>query len=245
MRLRLDLAYDGTDFRGWATQPGCAPCRASGGGPGQVLRLARCAVTCAGRTDAGVHARGQVAHVDLDEAAQVRPGRSAGVPARRCAPADGVLPADMRVRRSEAPDGFDARFSALWRRYAYRVADAPPGRPAGPPPRAGLAAPARRRRDERRRGRCCVGEHDFAAFCKRREGATTIRTLLDLRWAPRRRRPGRARVRADAFCHTMVRSLVGLPARGRGGAPAGHVGRPRCSTARVRDPGVTVGPRTG
>ncbi|MGW2199869.1 tRNA pseudouridine synthase A, partial [Streptosporangium sp. NPDC001682] len=146
VRLRLDLAYDGTDFSGWAKQPGRRTVQGEiEEALGRILRLPEPpALTVAGRTDAGVHARGQVAHVDLDAgvlgALDSRNRR--GVPAwepgsveelderlsatrRRLA---GVLPPDVRVHRvTVAPEGFDARFSALSRRYAYRISDAPGG----------------------------------------------------------------------------------------------------------------------
>ncbi|HEU5158916.1 MAG TPA: tRNA pseudouridine(38-40) synthase TruA [Streptosporangiaceae bacterium] len=208
IRLRLDIRYDGAEFAGWARQPG----RRTVQGVleealGRVLRLDPPPVlTVAGRTDAGVHARGQVAHVAVPVAAYEALGRS---PVRRLA---GVLPPDVRVARlAPAPPGFDARFSALARRYVYRVCDDPAGvdplrrhevlwhpRPLDVD-RMNLAA-AR-----------LVGEHDFAAYCRRREGATTIRRLLRYEWA---REPGAehvaaANVEADAFCHSMVRALVG------------------------------------
>src|SRR5690606_11205802 len=111
--------------------------------------------------------------------------------------------------RSEAPAGFDARFSAIWRRYAYRVT-APPG--GVDPLLRGhvlwhdwpLDVDAM---NEAARG--LLGEHDFAAYCKRREGATTIRTLQDLRLERGEDGIITATVRADAFCHNMVRSLIG------------------------------------
>ena len=168
-----------------------------------MLRVPRVELTCAGRTDAGVHARGQVVHADLDVAGRAGPERLA----RRL---NGVLADDVRVRRAvEAPEGFDARFSAIWRRYAYRVADRPE-----------LVDPLRRSQvlawgrpvDEALMNAAAVallGEHDFASFCKQREGATTIRTLLDLRWEREDDGLLVAHVRADAFCHSMVRSLVG------------------------------------
>jgi tRNA pseudouridine38-40 synthase len=204
VRLRLDVAYDGTGFSGWAAQPG----RRTVQGELQtalvkVLRLPEATVTCAGRTDAGVHARGQVCHVDIGHAGSVDPADLR----RRLA---GVLPRDVRVRQvSVAPDGFDARFSALWRRYTYRVCDDPAALDplhrhhvlAWPRPVDVAAMNAA--------ARPLLGEHDFAAYCRRREGATTVRTLLDLTW---RRRPDglvEARVVADAFCHHMVRGLVG------------------------------------
>ncbi len=153
---------------------------------------------------------------------------------------NGILPADVRVRRAaEAAPGFDARFSALWRRYAYRVADTPDsidplarsqvlawGRPLDLPAMNAAAA-------------LLVGEHDFAAFCKQREGATTVRTLLDLDWERDEAGVAVATVRADAFCHSMVRALVGcLLAIGEGRHPVAWAGD--ILRAEARDPAVTV-----
>src|SRR5829696_592476 len=114
----MDLAYDGTHFHGWAKQTGLRTVQGElEGALATILRVPAVAVTCAGRTDTGVHARGQVGHADVDAEPDVGDLR------RRLA---GVLPADVRVRRvSAAADGFDARFSAVWRRYAYRIADDP------------------------------------------------------------------------------------------------------------------------
>ena len=243
MRLRLDLAYDGTDFHGWASQPRLRTVQGTlEAALAQVLRVESAPVTCAGRTDTGVHARGQVAHLDLDEGVlESSAGRSTRPPAeallRRL---NGILPEDVRVRRtSVAPVGFDARFSAVWRRYAYRIADAP-----------GLVDPLVRRSvlawprelDLARMNEAAArlrGEHDFAAFCKQREGATTIRTLLELSWA--RDEAGRAvaTVRADAFCHNMVRALVGaMITVGEGRREPAWAGE--VLKARARDPRVTV-----
>ena len=123
---------------------------------------------------------------------------------------NGVLGNDVRVRRAvEAPAGFDARFSALWRRYAYRVADRPE---VVDPLRRGQVLAWGRPVDEALMNAAALallGEHDFAAFCKQREGATTIRNLIDLRWERDADGLLVAHVRADAFCHSMVRSLVG------------------------------------
>ncbi|MFH8252116.1 tRNA pseudouridine(38-40) synthase TruA [Microbacterium sp. B2969] len=219
MRIRLDLAYDGTNFRGWARQPGLrsvqgtledALARVLGGHPRLVV---------AGRTDAGVHASGQVAHVDLDTAQEerltARPprGDAASDPAGRLAPRlRGVLGAyaDVTVHRTAiAPDGFDARFSAVWRRYEYRIAD----RIAGYDPLERLRTTTVRAdldvQEMDAAARSLTGLHDFAAYCKPREEATTIRTLLEFDW--RRAEDGVlvANVKADAFCHSMVRALVG------------------------------------
>jgi tRNA pseudouridine38-40 synthase len=207
---------------------------------GRVLRLpAPPALTVAGRTDAGVHARGQVVHTDVPAAAW------AATSDRAVSRLASVLPPDVRVRAAgEAPAGFDARFSALWRRYSYRVCDDP-----------AHADPLRRRETlwyfrpldvpkMNEAARLFLGEHDFAAFCRRREGATTVRTLRCLDW----RRDGAglaiATVVADAFCHNMVRSLVGaLLAVGDGRRPAGWPAE--LLAAAVRDPAVRVAPPHG
>lgn len=212
VRLRIDLAYDGAGFHGWARQEDL---RTVQGDLEQaldtVLRTTGTTLTVAGRTDTGVHARGQVAHVDLDPdllaAAAVR-GESVPENAllRRL---NGVLAPDVRIRRvATAPPGFDARFSAIWRRYCYRISDHPAT--VDPLTRGHvLTWPRPLDLDAMNDAAALLlGENDFASFCRRREGATTIRTLLDLRWE---RVGGRAEatVRADAFCHNMVRSLVG------------------------------------
>lgn len=213
MRLRIDLAYDGTDFHGWATQPGLRTVQGTlEAAAAQVLRLPEAPLTVAGRTDTGVHARGQVTHLDLEpEVLDAATGRSPCPPAesllRRL---NGVLPPDVRVHRvREAPEGFDARFSAIWRRYAYRVADAP--ELVDPLVRHSVLSWGRSldlaAMNDAAAG--LLGEHDFAAFCKKREGATTIRTLTTLRWDRDDRGLATATVRADAFCHHMVRALVG------------------------------------
>lgn len=242
MRLRLDLAYDGSGFHGWARQPGLRTVQGElEHALDTVLRVEETALTVAGRTDTGVHARGQVAHLDVDEDALVAAaGRSQDSPAeallRRV---NGVLDSDVRLHRvGVAPEGFDARFSAIWRRYAYRIAD----RPELVDPLARghvLAWPRELDVDAMNKAAAALlGEHDFASFCRKREGATTIRTLLDLGW---QREGGLAvaTVRADAFCHNMVRSLVGcMIAVGEGRrAPGWAV---EVLAARIRDSGVTV-----
>ncbi|WP_374215889.1 tRNA pseudouridine(38-40) synthase TruA [Frankia sp. AiPs1] len=202
VRLRLDIAYDGTPFAGWARQPGQRTVQ--GDVEDALIRVARLPavrLTVAGRTDSGVHAAGQVAHVDLPTDVPL------GGLARRL---NGVLDRSVRVTGlAPAPAGFDARFSALSRRYAYRITDAPYGaeplrrfdtlawpRPVDVPAMAAAAL-------------LLVGEHDFAAFCRRREGATTVRTLLRLDVLRRPDGVVVADVEADAFCHSMVRALVG------------------------------------
>jgi tRNA pseudouridine38-40 synthase len=243
VRLRLDLAYDGTAFHGWAAQPGLRTVQGDlERALATVLRVHAVPVTCAGRTDTGVHARGQVVHLDVEpELLASTAGRADHAPAesllRRL---NGVLDADVRVHRArEVPEAFDARFGALWRRYAYRIADAPAL--ADPLTRtAVLAWPRPLDLDAMNDAAALlVGEHDFGAFCRKREGATTIRTLLDLRWDRDPAGLAVATVRADAFCHSMVRALVGcLVAVGERRRPAAWAGE--VLAAGVRDPGVTV-----
>ena len=183
------------------------------GALGTLSRTAPPRLTVAGRTDAGVHARGQVAHVDLPPA--VAADR---LLLRRL---NGLLPDDVRVHRAaQAPPGFDARFSATWRRYRYRVADGPEA--VDPLRRADtLAWPRPLDLDALRAASAgLLGEHDFAAYCRRREGATTVRAVLDLGWERGTDGVLEMGVRADAFCHSMVRSLVGaLLAVGEGRRP--------------------------
>jgi len=248
-RVRIDLSYDGGGFSGWARQPGQRTVQ-------QVLEDALSQVlradppvhlTVAGRTDAGVHARGQVAHADLPLAAWLD---AAPVIARRLAR---LLPPDVRVRRiGAAPDGFDARFSALSRRYSYRVCDDV----TGPEPLRRHDTLWIRREIEigpmNEAAALLLGEHDFAAFCRRREGATTVRELLSLSWSrPELAVPGsgvprvaEATVIADAFCHSMVRALVGALLKvGEGARPPSWPAQ--VLTARVRDSAVPVVPPHG
>lgn len=215
IRLRLDIAYDGTEFAGWATQAGQ---RTVAGEIEETLTTVfrePVTVRAAGRTDTGVHATGQVAHLDVPAAALThaypRTPRPAGEPeflplVRRLAR---FLPEDVRILEIvRAPAGFDARFSALRRHYLYRLSTAPYG--VEPQRRRFVTAWPRPLDVEAMiaAARELLGLRDFAAFCRHREGATTIRELqrLDIE------QDGHdlaVRVSADAFCWNMVRSLVG------------------------------------
>ncbi|MFP5347791.1 MAG: tRNA pseudouridine synthase A [Actinomycetes bacterium] len=249
VRVRLDIAYDGTAFSGWAEQPGLRTVEGDlRTALGRVLRLDPSPrPTVAGRTDAGVHARGQVAHIDLPEAVwRAVPGRSPDPPEvallRRLA---GVLQPDVVVRSAtRAPEGFDARFSATSRRYAYRLADAPHLRN---PLRRWDVVWHRRELDVPLMHRACqalLGEHDWLPFCRPREGASTVRTLLALDWYRDDDGLAVAHVVADAFCHHMVRALVGgSVAVGEGRRPPGWLAD--VLGAEARDPGVAVMPASG
>ncbi|MDP4334375.1 tRNA pseudouridine synthase A [Curtobacterium sp. A7_M15] len=254
VRLRLDIAYDGAAFSGWARQPGLRTVQGA-------LEAALATVftrwgeppllTVAGRTDAGVHATGQVAHLDLT------PAQWGALVAKR---GSGRSPLDGLVKRvngiagpegdvvvtgaSVAPDGFDARFSPLWRRYSYRIADADAPRD---PRRRGHTVwhPTRLDPAAMERGALrLLGLHDFATFCKPREGATTIRTLQEFRWD---REPDGvlvARLQADAFCHSMVRAMVGATiAVGEGRFGADRLEELRVAEARTSE--FTVAPAKG
>ncbi|MER8236052.1 tRNA pseudouridine(38-40) synthase TruA [Streptomyces sp. NPDC101490] len=237
VRVRLDLSYDGRDFSGWAKQ--AQGRRTVQGDIEDALRTVTRAketyeLTVAGRTDSGVHARGQVAHVDLPVEVWAEHRDKL---LRRLA---GRLSHDVRIwSLTEAPSGFNARFSAIWRRYAYRVTDDPGG--VDPLLRGHVLWHdwALDMDAMNEAAAALVGEHDFAAYCKRREGATTIRTLQELRWERRADGILEATVKADAFCHNMVRSLVGaLLFVGDGHRPADWPGK--VLAAGVRDSAVHV-----
>lgn len=204
LRYRMNVSYDGAKFSGWAIQPGFRTVQ----GElelwiSRILAVKPVSLVCAGRTDAGVHARGQVAHFDVDSPIDA-PELTRRL--RR------VLPSDVVVGETRlAEPGFDARFAAIWRRYCYRLAD----RPLDPLLRSFVTRMRHPVDTEllNRAGERLLGLHDFAAFCRRREGSTSIRTLLQLRATRTEVGPLagiiEVRVVADAFCHSMVRSLMG------------------------------------
>lgn len=202
VRVRLQIAYDGSAFAGWARQRDARTVQEEiERALGVVLRLdPPPRLTVAGRTDTGVHATGQVAHVDLPAGTDLR---------RLAGGVNALLAHDVRVGAADvAPAGFDARFSALARVYRYRVSDAPHG---VDPLRRADTVWHRRPLDvaamNDASGRL-VGLRDYAAFCRRRDGATTVRHLVQFSWE-RDADVCTATVEADAFCHSMVRSLVG------------------------------------
>lgn len=236
IRVRLDIGYDGTNFSGWAKQRDRRTVQGEvERAVGRILQLEPApSVTCAGRTYARVHARGQVAHVDLPE-----------ITTRLAHQLCGVLPDDVTVTAATpAPAGFDARFSALSRQYSYRVRDG--GQPVHPLRRWDVVT---HKQDldlgmMNQAAEVLIGEHDFAAFCRRRPGATAIRQLLELAWA--RDADGLAvlTIKADAFCHSMVRSLVGsMFALGDGRQSLDWLAHQLAS--RVRSPQIRVAPPHG
>ncbi|MCB2412944.1 tRNA pseudouridine synthase A [Demequina sp. TTPB684] len=260
VRARLDLSYHGGSFNGWGIQPRLrtvqgeleAGLRKVVRGPaGRTYDEKTLRITVAGRTDGGVHARGQAAHVDIPVEAWSRlPGKTTRTPAQALRERlDGVVGADIVVKAASiAPEGFDARFSALERHYEYRVCD-----------RFELRDPLQhayvtwidRALDVEALNTASatlLGLRDFAPFCRGREGATTIRELREFSW--RRVETGAdagllvATVRADAFCHAMVRSLVGAVMAvgyGRRDLQWLHM----VATHPTRSPAITVAPPGG
>ena len=253
VRLRLDISYDGTDFSGWAAQPDRRTVAGSLSEALRVLFRQDIPLVVAGRTDAGVHATGQVAHIDVPRAALIALApRAKGVVSdeltsgrtgllRRLA---GLLPTDIRVRAvSVAPDGFDARFAALRRHYRYRIGSAEWGvEPLG---RKDVFA-RRRPLDVEAMSKAAdllIGLHDFASFCKPREGATTVRELQSLTVVQHCDQVV-IEVTADAFCHSMVRSLVGsLIAVGEHQVPMTRPAEQLAAASRAS--GVHIAPALG
>lgn len=263
----MTLAYDGTLFHGWAAQPGLRTIE--GEVSAALARIARRSVplTVAGRTDAGVHAREQVVHFDMStrewQRMNPRPGaivrRLQGLLAQEYSAlwrSESMMPraklettsgsSDVVIHRVELVENtFDARFSALGRHYCYILADGQT-----------LADPVMRRNQwwsaaqsldvgkMNLAANSLLGEHNFLSFCRPREGATTIRTLRKLDVIRREDTTIEVRVSADAFCHSMVRSLVGaLYEVGRGKRDQNWVQRLICQPSRQH--GVPVAPAQG
>jgi tRNA pseudouridine38-40 synthase len=255
LRVRLDIAYDGAPFSGWAVQPDLPSVQGVLEDALLTLLQRPVRLTVGGRTDAGVHARGQVAHADLQAAEWRSMARGRDVEPdlafrRRLTGTinrvltDGITGRGRSVRNSVpavvvrsaalAPDGFDARFSALWRRYSYAIADAETGQdPLGRHTTLWYPGSLDVALLNEGAGHL-LGMQDFAAFCKPREGSTTIRELQ--RFEFRRGADGviTATVQADAFCHNMVRALIGSTLRvGSGEMPPAWLGERLA--ARVKD----------
>ena len=200
-RLRLDLSYDGTNFSGWAVQPDRRTVQQVIEDAISTVAQAKAETIVAGRTDAGVHATGQVIHVDLPETLEL---------SDLAYKLNRILDEDIRINQiSIAPPAFHARFSALRRYYEYRILD----ENKVIPPLARFNTESWYRPLDvdvmNQASALLLGTHNYAAFCKFREGATTIRTLETYSW--RRDSDGYliGDVIADAFCYSMVRNLVG------------------------------------
>lgn len=200
LRLRIDLAYDGTDFYGWGKQPDRRTVQGEVEKALSTISQSSIDTVVAGRTDAGVHASGQVIHVDVPESVNLD---------EIAYKLNRILDEDIRIMNvGIAPEGFHARFSALRRTYTYKILDR--NLPIPPISRHDIASWYRPLDHEQMNtaSQLVIGHHDFAAFCKFKEGGTTIRTLEKFEWE----RQGDLLVStiiADAFCYSMVRNLVG------------------------------------
>jgi tRNA pseudouridine38-40 synthase len=201
LRLKIKLAYDGTNFSGWAKQPDRRTVQEEFEKAFATIVRHQCESIVAGRTDAGVHATAQIIHVDVPENTDL---------ADLAYRLNRLLDTDLRVLEIEvAPEGFHARFSALRRHYQYQIVDANKAiNPLDRYDRASWYRPLDLARLNEASA-LLLGEHDFAAFCKYREGATTIRTLETFQWERKADGLLVAQVVADAFCYSMVRNLVG------------------------------------
>jgi len=201
LRLKINLAYDGTNFSGWAKQPERRTVQEEFEKAFATIIRHECESIVAGRTDAGVHATAQIIHVDVPESIDL---------SDLAYRLNRLLDTDLRVLDIEvAPEGFHARFSALRRHYQYQIVDANKAiNPLDRYDRASWYRPLDLARLNEASA-LLLGEHDFAAFCKFREGATTIRTLETFQWERKADGLLVAQVVADAFCYSMVRNLVG------------------------------------
>jgi tRNA pseudouridine38-40 synthase len=205
-RLRLDIAYDGTQFSGWATQPEKRTMQDMV--EEAIARIVRHDIdsVVAGRTDAGVHATGQVVHVDVADTAFDRDLTYKDLRYKL----NRILDEDIRITNiSDAPPGFHARFSALRRYYTYKILD---DNQVITPAQRFDVAPWYRHLDHNVMNEAAshlLGTHDFAAFCKFKVGGTTVRSLEKYEWARTEDGLLIADVVADAFCYSMVRNLVG------------------------------------
>ena len=200
-RLRLDISYDGTNFSGWGIQPDRRTVQQSVEDAISTVAQAKAETIVAGRTDAGVHATGQVIHVDLPVSLELT---DLAYKLNR------ILDQDIRINQiTIAPPAFHARFSALRRYYEYRILD----ENKVIPPLARFNTESWYRPLDvdvmNQASALLLGTHDYAAFCKFREGATTIRTLETYSWRRDNQGVLIADVVADAFCYSMVRNLVG------------------------------------
>lgn len=236
-RVRGTVSYDGTDFSGWGLQPDRRTVQGEiESAVAKVMRSERRHVQCAGRTDAGVHATGQVFHVDVPRSAY----QGAEAMLRRL---NALLPEDIVVTAmSDAPIGFDARFSALSRSYVYLVND-------------GLRSPLSRRFVHQHRypvdvplmqraAQQLLGLHDFTAFCRPKDSGTSIRELQRFDWVRRPDGVIEIRVTADAFCYSMVRMLVGAVLEVGAGRQPEHW-LVEYLAGRTRSTGIFVAPAHG
>lgn len=233
---RLDLAYEGTDFHGFARQPSVRTVQGELEEALSLLLREEVSTTCAGRTDAGVHARGQVVSMALSRPVHDEAGLMRSLNRR--------LPPDIAIHRVSATTaGWSARFAARWRAYRYYVGTRPVGDPLTRRQVWHLGFPLDIKAMNTASGHL-VGTHDFASFCRAAEGRSTVREVQHACWTARQAAGLRFDIRASAFCHQMVRSLVGWCVEvGRGRRTAAET--PQVIASRCRQAAGPVAPPQG
>jgi tRNA pseudouridine38-40 synthase len=200
-RLRVDLTYEGTNFSGWAKQPNERTVQEEVEKALGTITQTKVATIVAGRTDAGVHAKHQVIHTDLPAQTDIN---------NLAFRLNQILDADIRVLTAQwAPDNFHARFTAISRTYQYKIIDA--GKVTAPLDRHDSTEWFRPLDIELMNSgsKLLLGVHDFFAFCKFREGGSTVKNLLTFNWYRDEKDVVICEISADSFRYNMVRNLVG------------------------------------
>ena len=200
-RLRVDLTYEGTNFSGWAKQPNERTVQEEVEKALGTITQTKVATIVAGRTDAGVHAKHQVIHTDLPTQTDIN---------NLSFRLNQILDADIRVLTAQwAPDNFHARFTAISRTYQYKIIDA--GKVTAPLDRHDSTEWFRPLDIELMNSgsNLLLGVHDFFAFCKFREGGSTVKNLLTFNWHRDEKDVVICEISADSFRYNMVRNLVG------------------------------------
>ena len=200
-RLRVDLTYEGTNFSGWAKQPNERTVQEEVEKALSMITQTKVATIVAGRTDAGVHAKHQVIHTDLPAQTDIN---------NLAFRLNQILDADIRVLTAQwAPDNFHARFTAISRTYQYKIIDG--GKVTAPLDRHDSTEWFRPLDIKLMNSgsELLLGVHDFFAFCKFREGGSTIKNLLKFNWHRDEKDVVICEISADSFRYNMVRNLVG------------------------------------
>lgn len=232
--VRLDIAYDGAGFHGYARQDGLRTVQGELEGSLEKLLDAPVETVVAGRTDAGVHARGQVVSFRVEDVDVAKLRKSL----------NSMLSPEVAIRAAEVvSDDFHARFSAQWRRYRYRLDQSS----APDPLSRNQVWAVGRELDVAAMSRATgllLGEHDFSSFCRAVEGRSNVRRLIEASWDDRGEGLLDFWVRANSFCQQMVRSIVGFCYDvGRGFTTAETT--PAVMAARDRSHVATVAPPHG
>ncbi len=200
-RLRVDLTYDGTNFSGWAKQPNQRTIQEVFEKSLSTILRTPVATIVAGRTDAGVHANHQVLHTDIPDKSQID---------NLTFRLNQLLPEDIRVLSTTwAPPNFHARFTPISRTYQYKIIDG--GQVTTPLNRSDSVEWFRKLDTNLMNlgSNLLLGEHDFFAYCRYREGGSTIKNLIKFEWRRDENSTVIGEIQANSFRYNMVRNLVG------------------------------------